>query len=229
MSPEYLEVHELLSEVPPDRAYPHPTELFRRIVLNLGDSDPMGTPAFKHLASFIKQKTPTIELLNSIYWKTGVGPEFAEWMRRMDENYYPVHAVLTLHSKVGFLSYRRLDDKIEDLAQNIIQTLGEAPPRSRHPRRNWSLTPDQERTITLAYAQLCNMPSVQTHSPLLVPEHAFGHWSRIVSDEVSECLLDHGHEDEFLNKTITERRLRSVAELTHLLHLKSPALSDGAL
>lgn len=217
----YLEMVELVEDVVPDHVYLPPAQILELIVTKLA-SRPAHKSAIASLTSFLRQRTTTVTMLNHIYWHVG-RKDSVRWLRRLDALYYPVHKVLTMHSKTSLMAYREMNHKVEELAVNIIQVMGEKLPRKQHSRK---LTVDQEMVIALAYAQL---GPLQHYSHLLVPERASGHWSRVVTDDLSECLLDHGHDRKLIVDALTTRPLKRIVELDHLLHTKVPALLSGSL
>jgi hypothetical protein len=229
LPPEHLELVEVIREVPPVSWYPNPVDLLCAVLQHRSPDNVLSDPAFSYLASFLKQQTPTIELLLSISSMSNhYTPErFTEWMRQMSELYYPTKELLKVHAQAPGLRHRELDGKLEDLAENIVRSL--SPDAAAYHQKPSGLSPDKEMTIVLACAQFVNIPQVFPHSPLLVPDRYSGYWRRFIDDETADCLLNHGHAPKVVHNVLSAKSYASVDEIIRLLHAEVPAMMSGVL
>lgn len=226
---EYLELHEMVKAIPPVSWYPQPVESLRATLLHRFPNNPVGDPAFLYLCSFIKQRTPTVELLNDIRGLSDhyTPKRFTEWMRQMDELYYPVLDLLQAHAQATSLRYRELYGKLDDLTQNIIRSL--SPDAAAFHQEPSGLSPEEEMIIALTCAKLSTLPTVFPHSPLLTPDHFAGHWSRFIKEETVECLLHHGHSRKVIETVLTSGTFKDATGLRILLDFEVPSMANGAL
>lgn len=227
--PEYREVLEIVSEVQPVSYYTHPFESLREILQRRNPDEVLPIPALPYLESFFKQRTPTAEMLVGLRsMRNGYAPErFTEWSRQLSDLYNPVLALLEVHTDQPELRYRKLGHRLEDLTENIIRSL--SPDAMSYHQKLSGLSRDDEMTIALASAQFTNMREVFPHSPLLTPDHCFGHWKRFIDEETADCLLNHGHPHKVMHNVLSAKSYRSVDEVKRLLHVEVPAMMSGVL
>lgn len=229
MLPEHREIFELVCDVEPVSYYPHPLDSLREILQRNTPDEVLPIPALPHLTSFFKQQTPTVEMLVNI--RTGRNSykpaRFTEWVMQMSDLYYPVLALLETHAQQPELAYRNISHKLKELAENIIRSL--SPDAMSYHQKPSGLSRDDEMTIALASAQFTNLREVFPHSPLLTPDHCFGHWKRFIDDETADCLLNHGHHHKVMHNVLSAKSYASVDEIKQLLHVEVPSMMSGIL
>jgi hypothetical protein len=229
MTPEYAEVVEIVSEIQAVSYYSHPLDSLREILQRRSQDEVLPITAFPYLALFFKQRTPTVEMLVTLRsMRNHYTPErFTEWSRQLSDLYNPVLALLEVHADQPELRYRKLNHRLKELTENIIRSL--SPDAMGYHQKLSGLSRDDEMTIALACAQFTNMAEVFPHSPLLVPDHCFGHWKRFIDEETADCLLNHGHSPKVMHNVLSAKSYRSVDEVTRLLHVEVPAMMSGVL
>jgi hypothetical protein len=228
LPPECFELHETIASVPPDRGYPHPTELVRSTLINLAPvGDPTTHAAFTHLYSLLTTQVPYIELLRDICHVSGQR-WFTEWADRHNRLFYPVLDVLHTVDRRGFSWEKSTKDRMHNLTTHIIYSLSDSVEYSQRPSRK--MEAQTEKLIALTLAHMCNARDVFPYSPMRTPDHAARHWTKIIRGELRECLLDHGHDvNKMMNVLSDDRVFRTGSELCSMIHLSVPALVGGAL
>lgn len=229
LAPEYLELVEIINEVPSANWCSTPREALREIFQKRSPDNVLADPAFPYLYSFLKKRPPTVGSLMEIRSMSNhyTAERFTEWARQMSDMYYPVLSLLEMHAQNEF-NYRDISSRLEDLTENIIRSL--SPDATAYHQKPSGLSPDEEMTIVLACAQFANIPEVFPHSPLLVPDHYSGHWKRFISDERSECLLTHGHSPKVMHNLLSAKSYKSVDDVLRLFHIEVvPSMMSGVL
>lgn len=232
LPPECDELCEIISRVEYVRGYRYPSEFLWLILVKLSHGgNPVDHPAFVHLAALLKQGTPSIDFLQLIHSMSQSMNErqYANLLQHLSNLYYPVLKALTdydnLHPEWSF--QKSTVDRLLRLTENIVWSLD--APGKEWGRRSTELAPKTEKLIALAYAHLCQDRSVFKHSPMRVPDHANRHWSRVITGETKECLLEHGHEVEGTIALLESRTFRGKTEMLSAVHVGVPALAEGAL
>lgn len=232
--PECDDLHRIVNEVEPVKGYRHPHELLRLILSEMshnGSVSPVDHPAFVHLAALLKQGTPDITFLQLIQSmsKSLTGKRYASLLCHLSNLHYPVLNVLTDYDKRHHTwSFEKSSTgRLLNLTENIIWCLDD--PGKGWGRRSTEGNPKLEKLIALTYAHICQDRRVFKYSPMRTPEHANRHWSKVITGETKECLMDHGHDIDGVIAVLASRTFRDSTEMLAAIHVGVPALAGGTL